>query len=192
MDLGPGEGMFTSWLTKRGTEVVACDLSRPYLIRVKRRAPGCDVVLCSAEALPIRSKSIHVTLAVDVLEHVPRLDRAISEVGRVTAQSLVISMPVNSFYRRFAALIGVDLSRYDSEVGHLHVLRPSVLMKLLAVLEVEGLRQVSLTRLFSLVPGIAKIIPTSTIRQIVEDTILRVFQSSNHLIIVYKNEPDSF
>src|SRR5438093_10721723 len=54
MDLGSGEGMFTNWLSTKGARVLACDLSRSYLERVKKQTPDCDTILCSAEALPIR------------------------------------------------------------------------------------------------------------------------------------------
>jgi len=189
MDLGAGEGMFTNWLSMKGFRVLGCDLSRSYLARVKTQTPDCDTILCSAEALPIRSKAIQLSLAIDVLEHVPRLRQAVNEVGRITSQSIVISMPVNSFYRRFAALLGIDLARYDDEVGHIHVLSPSTLTRLLVDLEREGLRQVRQVKIFSLVPTLAKIVPSRAIQKIIETTLLRAFGSSNHVIIVYQSAP---
>src|SRR5439155_13734963 len=173
----------------RGFRVLACDISRTYLARVKANTPDCDTILCSAEALPIRSKAIQLSVAIDVLEHVPRLQQAVSEVGRVTSQSIVISMPVNSLYQRFAALLGIDLARYDREVGHIHVLSPSTLSRVLVNLEREGLRQVRLIKTFWLVPALARIVPTPVIQKIIETTLLRAFGSSNHLIIVYQSAP---
>jgi ubiquinone/menaquinone biosynthesis C-methylase UbiE len=101
VDVGCGGGMYAVDLLAPAAErVVALDLHPPFTRLARRRAfrrglGHVDVILASAEALPIRSCVVDLILCTQVLEHLPRDDLALSEFARVARRDalLVLSVP---------------------------------------------------------------------------------------------------
>ena len=88
LDVGCGGGLAAAWLVQRGATVVGMDLSRASLHVASRHTHGHGhpeaVFMCGrAEALPCADASFDVVWCTDVLEHLPDLPAAITQIARV-------------------------------------------------------------------------------------------------------------
>ena len=94
LDLGTGTGAIAVPLLeslKTPSRVVGCDLSRPMLIRARRRAPGLHPVLANAALLPFRSVTFDLVTANCVLSHLPDYRGALQEILRVLAKPAALA-----------------------------------------------------------------------------------------------------
>jgi SAM-dependent methyltransferase len=82
LDLGAGTGVASAALSQLGARVVAVDLAVEMLLHERaRRPPG---VAADAQALPFRAATFDAVVAAFSLNHVPDLDRALTECRRVS------------------------------------------------------------------------------------------------------------
>jgi SAM-dependent methyltransferase len=109
LDVGCGTGYLAESLARPGVRVVAMDLHRRDLVRLRAGA-RVDAVVGSATALPVASGVADVTLALDVLEHADDA-AAMREMSRVLKPGgiAVVTVP---------ALPWLWSSR-DRDAGHL-------------------------------------------------------------------------
>ena len=95
LDLGCAFGFTTLKLARKGYQTVGVDNSARYIAQAKRRHPGGEYILCSAETLPLADASFDGVLFSDVLEHVTNQRAVISEIHRILKPggTLIISVP---------------------------------------------------------------------------------------------------
>lgn len=97
LDAGCGEGVLSRLLAKKGAKVTGIDISHKNISAAKRYAEEegvpVDFVQGDVENLPFAAKSFDWVVSSHVLEHVPHLEKAASELGRVARQSVLIAMP---------------------------------------------------------------------------------------------------
>jgi SAM-dependent methyltransferase len=86
LDVGCGPGALTALLLDRlGVDgVAAVDPSEPFVAAARRRLPGVDVQVASAEALPFADDSFDAALAQLVLHFVGDPEQGVRELARVT------------------------------------------------------------------------------------------------------------
>ena len=86
LDVGCGPGALTSELVERlGAEAVsAVDPSEPFVAAARKRLPGVDVRVASAESLPFADRSFDAALAQLVLHFVGDPEQGVRELARVT------------------------------------------------------------------------------------------------------------
>ena len=82
LEVGCGTGLVLARIAGFARRAQGIDLS-PGMLE-KARARGLDVVEGSATALPFPDASFDVTCAFKVLAHIPDIERALSEMARVT------------------------------------------------------------------------------------------------------------
>lgn len=82
LEVGCGTGLVLSRIARFARRAEGVDLSPGMLERAKKR--GLSVRLGSATELPFEDASFDVTCSFKVLAHVPDVDRALSEMARVT------------------------------------------------------------------------------------------------------------
>ncbi|MFX1519583.1 MAG: class I SAM-dependent methyltransferase [Promethearchaeota archaeon] len=92
------------------------------LFRNKYSFVPIDFCLCDACYLPLKDKSIDVSVCSEVLEHLPEYIPAIKELSRISKNQIIPSIPD-------AGISGVDYEFNKS--GHLHVINASQLVSLL-------------------------------------------------------------
>lgn len=95
LDLGTGIGRWASFLAKKSSRVVGLDISKEMVKIAKRRIKNPDVnfVVASAYAIPLRSKSVDLSLSCTCLQHIYEEEnqkKSIQEVARVTKRRLLI------------------------------------------------------------------------------------------------------
>lgn len=82
LDLAAGTGKFTEQLVSRADRVVAVEPSAPMLDVLRRKLPGVEAVIGSAESIPLDESSIDVVSAAQAFHWFDR-DAACAEIGRV-------------------------------------------------------------------------------------------------------------
>jgi SAM-dependent methyltransferase len=82
LEVGCGTGLILARVAPVAKSAKGIDLSEGMLAHAKKR--GLDVQQASATDLPFPDESFDVTYSFKVLAHVPELERALREMGRVT------------------------------------------------------------------------------------------------------------
>lgn len=97
LEVGCGTGLVLSRLTAFSRSAKGVDLSPGMLEKARHR--GLDVVEGSATALPFADSSFDVTCSFKVLAHIPEIEKALSEMARVTRTGGTI---IAEFYNPFS------------------------------------------------------------------------------------------
>jgi SAM-dependent methyltransferase len=98
-DIGCGPGVFIRHMSARARYLVAADIDRESLDRVKSRhknLSNVEFVVTSADELPFPDEHLDTILLLEVLEHVVDDSAAVREMSRVLRPGgrLVVSVPV--------------------------------------------------------------------------------------------------
>jgi 2-polyprenyl-3-methyl-5-hydroxy-6-metoxy-1,4-benzoquinol methylase len=105
LDVGCGEGRFTTELVRAGRDALGIDVAEEPLRRARERDPGIDVRRVSPhEPWPLEDVSFDAVWAGEVIEHVVDTAGWLSEVRRVlrSGGTLVLSTPA---HERLARLV---------------------------------------------------------------------------------------
>jgi SAM-dependent methyltransferase len=70
LEIGPGYGAATEWLTARYPELSAVEVDPKLATRLARRYPGVSVTTCSAERVPFEDDSFSSAFCFTMLHHV--------------------------------------------------------------------------------------------------------------------------
>lgn len=82
LDAGCGKGRFSRMMAQKGAEVTGIDLSEGLLREAKKSGTGI-YLQSSATALPFPDNTFDCVLSVEVIEHVPDVEKSIIEMVRV-------------------------------------------------------------------------------------------------------------
>jgi 2-polyprenyl-3-methyl-5-hydroxy-6-metoxy-1,4-benzoquinol methylase len=136
LDVGCGEGRFTSALARAGRETVGVDVAEEPLRRAREREPDLDVRLLPAEGRwPLEDVSFDAVFAGEVIEHVADTAGWLSEVRRVlrSGGALVLSTPAHGPLTRVA--LGLSgrafAAHFDPRSDHLRFYTRRALVALL-------------------------------------------------------------
>lgn len=159
LDVGCGEGRFTSALARAGREAVGIDVAREPLRRARARDSALDVRLVPAGGpWPLEDCGFDAVWAGEVVEHV--LDTAgwLSEVRRVlrSGGAIVLSTPDHGPLTRLALGLGARSfeARFDPRGDHVRFYTRHALVALLEELGFEDVR----TRALGGVPGARRVL----------------------------------
>jgi 2-polyprenyl-3-methyl-5-hydroxy-6-metoxy-1,4-benzoquinol methylase len=125
LDIGCGEGVLTEqWATRLGDgRVVGLDLEDPKLASqwAGRVRPNLEFrALDVTEGLPYAEGEFDLVCATEVLEHVPGPDRVVSEMARVAARHLIVSVPHEPLWRCLNVARGAYLRDLGNTPGHIN------------------------------------------------------------------------
>ncbi len=159
LDVGCGEGRFTSALARAGRPAVGIDVAREPLRRAWARDGALDVRLVGAAGpWPLEDCGFDAVWAGEVIEHV--LDTAgwLSEVRRVlrSGGAIVLSTPDHGPLRRLALGLGARAfeAHFDPRGDHLRFYTRRALVALLEDFGFEDVR----TRALGGVPGARRVL----------------------------------
>ncbi|CAN5383691.1 hypothetical protein BH23CHL1_BH23CHL1_19660 [soil metagenome] len=83
LELGSGGGHLGMTLASMGfTQITLSDFTTTTLTAIRERAPRVEVVSADASSLPFEAGSFEVVITTDVIEHLPDVDKHLSEVNR--------------------------------------------------------------------------------------------------------------
>ena len=145
LDLGCGFGRHSYEALRRGAQIVACDLARPELERVRYVAAalmaGGDISVDTlaavtqgdAVSLPFDDESFHRVIASEVLEHVPDDGAAFAELARVLKPGGRLAVTVPSWLAETVCWkLSSDYHAPAAAGGHVRVYRKRDIYRKLA------------------------------------------------------------
>lgn len=107
LDLGSGRGAYTHALSQMGLFVIGFDVNLyPEWITSSKD----NFVVGTGTKLPFRDKAFDITIAFEVLEHIPDLVQALREIARCTKKYLIFSVPNCD--------LNNNLRKYDLALAH--------------------------------------------------------------------------
>lgn len=136
LDVGCALGAFLSEAEKTGYSVGGCDISK---FAVKYASKKFKVKQCSINTLKYPDSNFDVITVLDVIEHVPDINKAFSELSRVAKKSGIIcfTMPVyDGLSGKIVNLIDKDPTHVNKFSRHKWV---ELLGKRFEVLEWQGI-----------------------------------------------------
>ena len=113
LDIGVGTGRFATWLAERGFEVVGVDISREMLKKAKKKvsnSKNIHLVLGDANFLPFRKRSFDNCICINVINHIPLVDKFLKEVSYVIKPmgSFIVNFPnLRSPYLPIAIIVNL-------------------------------------------------------------------------------------
>jgi 2-polyprenyl-3-methyl-5-hydroxy-6-metoxy-1,4-benzoquinol methylase len=124
LDVGCGEGLVTERLARAlpGAAVVGLDVADPRLLAEwgRRQGGNLEFRAGSAYALPYDDGAFDVVCALEVLEHLERPAEALTELRRVAARALVVSVPREPVWRVANVLSGRYVGALGNTPGHVN------------------------------------------------------------------------
>lgn len=112
LEAGCGTGLILQRLQQNHREVVGVDLSAGMLARARGR--GLQVVQASLEALPFADESFDTVCSFKVLAHVPRIERALAELARVTRPGGALLL---EFYNLYSLRGAIKRLKQPTRIG---------------------------------------------------------------------------
>ncbi|MGQ9507619.1 MAG: class I SAM-dependent methyltransferase [Candidatus Bathycorpusculaceae bacterium] len=100
LDVGCGFGEWGFLIRTRKSGwafLIGIDVFHPYLEKVCRLKIYDELVQVKAPILPFKTESVDISLACEILEHMPKKEglKLIEELERITKQEIIISTPLN-------------------------------------------------------------------------------------------------
>lgn len=83
LDAGCGEGRFSRQFIENGANITSMDFSEEYIKICKENFSRGKFIIGSVTSLPFKENTFDYIFTVDVLQHVPDIEKAISEFYRV-------------------------------------------------------------------------------------------------------------
>lgn len=123
LEIGAGTGNYSASLVANGFAVTAIDREPAMVAIGATKAPGNWIVADAAD-LPLRARSFDAAVAVNVLHHLPDLDRALASFRRVVRRGAVMQAVVREnlatlWYRHYFPEIDEVLLPLHPPLGHL-------------------------------------------------------------------------
>lgn len=134
LDVGCGEGMVTRQLRLLWPSALfhGLDVS-PDLLKVARQlAPDIDYLSGSVYSLPYADRTYDLVYCTEVLEHLERPEKAISEIFRVGKAYFVFSVPNEPLWRIANIARGAYWPDLGNSPGHVNHWRKSEFIRLLS------------------------------------------------------------
>ena len=92
LDAGCGNGYFIKKISRFGYDLHGCDL-------MSIQPENYKFTRTSIENLPFADKQFDIVVCNHTLEHVIHIDKAVSELKRVTKKQLIITVPCQRYFR---------------------------------------------------------------------------------------------
>ena len=130
LEIGAGGGFTLDALRRMGfTRLTGSDLTDSTLTEMRQRLPEVSLIGADAEALPFAEDSFDLLLSSDVVEHLPDLERHVSEAARVLSSGgrYLIKTPNRLAATPYYRLRGL----YDSYFWHPSMSSPGEMRALL-------------------------------------------------------------
>jgi SAM-dependent methyltransferase len=124
LDVGCGEGVVTERFAQRlaPTNVLGVDADETHLQSEwhSRSASNLSFATGSAYDLPFADGSFDLVCCIEVLEHLERPGDALTEMRRVAAHALLLSVPNEPSWRISHLLAGRDVRKFGDTPGHIN------------------------------------------------------------------------
>lgn len=133
VDVGIGEGLCFERLVGATTDarVVGVEYRFDKARAAARRLPEVAAVVGDAGMLPVPDGRADLVTCIEVLEHLPAVDRAVAELARATADRCVVSVPWEPWFRLGNLGRGKNVGRLGNDPEHVGWFTPGRLRRTL-------------------------------------------------------------
>jgi ubiquinone/menaquinone biosynthesis C-methylase UbiE len=119
LDAGCGTGYLTDIIQNTiDADIVCCDRDPTRLLFAKNWF-NLETVLADINYLPFKTSSFDMVIAMEIIEHIPNTDTALSEIGRVSAKNVIITVPNEPFFMLANFLRGKNIRSYGNPPDHI-------------------------------------------------------------------------
>lgn len=116
LDIGCGDGIYSNYLKNNGYLPVGMDISYIRLKRALSRYSDIPFVLADIINLPFKKRTFDIALAIEVLEHIDKIDSAFRELKRISAK-IIFTVPNKEEIR---IVVCQHCGKRTSISGHVH------------------------------------------------------------------------
>jgi len=122
LDVGCGEGVTIVKLkqSKIGKTYEGIDNSEDALRIGKKLYPGIDIKIGDIYNLPYKDNSFDLVVCTEVLEHLYRPKKALTELKRISSKYVLLSVPNEPFFMLANFLRGKYLRRFGNHPEHIN------------------------------------------------------------------------
>lgn len=129
VDVGVGEGLALERMLPSGYPAIGVEYRFDKAVAATERLPGLKAVRADAGMLPIRTGSADLVTSIEVLEHLPQFELAVSELARITRGRCVVSVPWEPYFRLGNLGRGKNVKRFGNDPEHVNFFSPARLEK---------------------------------------------------------------
>ena len=120
LDAGCGEGMTLRQLTDQlPSRVTAFDIDPVCVEYARQGFPAVDFCVADITELPFEDKSFDLSIALEVLEHLPEPGKGLEELLRTTRSHIILSVPHEPFFSLGSLLRGKYLKHLGRHPEHI-------------------------------------------------------------------------
>lgn len=122
LEVGCGAGYSTQRLARvlpDGCGFLACDVGPTLVSAARARNQDVHISRQSVYSLALPDKSVDVVVMLEVMEHLDRPDRALTELQRVTRSNLILSTPREPIWRMLNFMRGKYMADFGNTPGHI-------------------------------------------------------------------------
>jgi hypothetical protein len=121
LEIGVGEGIVTERVVERFPDATVVGLDLPDDDLAEHwQTRGLSCVFGDAATLPFADGTFDLVVAIEVFEHLPHPARALHALGRVSAGSLIASVPFEPIWRAGNMARGRYLREFGNTPGHVN------------------------------------------------------------------------
>jgi 2-polyprenyl-3-methyl-5-hydroxy-6-metoxy-1,4-benzoquinol methylase len=133
LDVGCGEGFTLSKLKEKGIgkNNIGVDYSEKSLAIGHKLFPKLELKQDSIYNLHFNKNTFDLVLCTEVLEHLEKPNKALSELIRVTKKYLLFSVPNEPWFRLSNLARGKNISRWGNDIEHINHWSRQSFLKLL-------------------------------------------------------------
>ena len=154
LDFGCGEGHFLEAMVARGlsksTRVLGIDVKSEVIESAKRTLPEFNFKKVDILQSDISEKKFDLVLAIEVFEHIPKVNAYIQKLSSLSGKCMIISVPHEPWFRLANLFRGRDIVHLGNHPEHIHHWSPNSFNKFLS-------SYVQVTRLYKPFPWIVGI-----------------------------------
>jgi len=118
VDIGCGEGVVLKMLEKYvcNKNCIGIDIDPSNIKLSKGNAPFCKYKIGNIYNLPFNENSFEIVMCLEVLEHLEKPEKALSELYRVNSKYVIISVPREPVWR----VLNMARGKYWKDLGNTH------------------------------------------------------------------------
>lgn len=135
IDIGSAEGQLLSILIKKGKikKICSIELEHEKICASILHQYNHQFIQCDAQNLSCKDDSFDFVMATEILEHLPKPEKALQEICRIAKPKapIIISVPHEPFFHLGNILRGKHLARGGKTPSHLHFWHKSEFTNLL-------------------------------------------------------------
>ncbi len=122
MSVGCGEGFDLKHILKayKPKKTVGVDIDKEAVKYAQKHLPKVEFRQADAKKLPFKKNQFDLVLALEIIEHIPDYDEAISELKRVSKGPVLITVPWEPWFSVVGLLRGKYLNRLGRHPEHVN------------------------------------------------------------------------